>query len=69
MNSFILLSLLATVIAGKSPRLKFVVHGRKRSVLFFFFFPPPGWFVKSFNELFVFLIRVMCDGVDGVMVG
>lgn len=29
MNSFILLSLFATVIAGKSPRLKFVVHGKQ----------------------------------------
>lgn len=29
MNSFILLSLLVTVIAAKSPRLKFVVHGRR----------------------------------------
>lgn len=29
MNSFILLSLFAAVISGKSPRLKFVVHGRQ----------------------------------------
>lgn len=32
MNSLILLSLFATVIAGKSPRLKFVVHGRQRCI-------------------------------------
>ncbi len=41
MNSFILLSLFATIIAGKSPRLKFVVHGRQRCIfwiLFDFFF-------------------------------
>ena len=29
MKSLILLSLLAAVTAGKSPRLKFVVHGKK----------------------------------------
>ena len=29
MNSFILLSLFATVFAGNAPRLKFVVHGKQ----------------------------------------
>lgn len=38
MNSFILLSLFATVVAGKSPRLKFVVHGRQCCIFWVFCF-------------------------------
>lgn len=45
MNSFILLSLLASVIAGKSPRLKFVVHEPSR-----FHFNKPENYISMYHQ-------------------
>ncbi|XP_047454723.1 semaphorin-7A [Mugil cephalus] len=45
MNSFILLSLLVTMIAGKSPRLKFVVHEPSR-----FHFNKPENYISMFHQ-------------------
>ncbi|XP_061573547.1 semaphorin-7A [Cololabis saira] len=54
MNSFLLLSIFATVIAGKSPRLKFVVHERSR-----FHFRTPENYLSMFHQ----------DGSDTLYVG
>lgn len=55
MNSLILLSLLVTAVAGKSARLKFVVHGRWNTgilsavfCLFFSFFSDVTAHLTSF---------------------
>ncbi|XP_026226549.1 sema and PSI domain-containing protein isoform X1 [Anabas testudineus] len=45
MNSFILLSLFVTVIAGKSPRLKFVVHEPSR-----FHFNKPENYISMYHQ-------------------
>ncbi|XP_051262540.1 semaphorin-7A [Dicentrarchus labrax] len=45
MNSFILLSLFATVIVGKSPRLKFVVHEPSR-----FHFNKPENYISMYHQ-------------------
>ncbi|CAN9514427.1 unnamed protein product [Ophioblennius macclurei] len=54
MNSFILMSLLATVIVGKSPRLKFVVHEPSR-----FHFAKPENFISMYHQ----------EGTDTLYVG
>lgn len=55
MNSLLLLSLFATVFAGKSPRLKFVVHGRQSSIFWLWF----GFSSKSLKQIcFINQLRV-----------
>ncbi|XP_022068850.1 semaphorin-7A [Acanthochromis polyacanthus] len=54
MNSFILLSLFATIIAGKSPRLKFVVHEPSR-----FHFSKPENYISMYHQ----------EGSDTIYVG
>lgn len=65
MNSLVLMSLFATVIAGKSPRLKFVVHGRQCCV----FWMLSGFTIQTIRQLFmspkhVLFINSMCKVVD-----
>uniref|UniRef100_A0A3Q1BMB7 Sema domain-containing protein n=1 Tax=Amphiprion ocellaris TaxID=80972 RepID=A0A3Q1BMB7_AMPOC len=54
MNSFILLSLFATIIAGKSPRLKFMVHEPSR-----FHFSKPENYISMYHQ----------EGSDTIYVG
>lgn len=54
MNSLILLSLFATVFAGKSPRLKFVVHGRQSCI----FWLLCGFSPSRLNRCFINQLRV-----------
>ncbi|KAM9309301.1 semaphorin-7A [Pholidichthys leucotaenia] len=54
MNCFILLSLFATIIAGKSPRLKFVVHEPSR-----FHFSKPENYISMYHQ----------EGTDTLYVG